>query len=78
MRVHPVAFVIGLLLGFALSQTPEFAQQYRQRRREYQQTEDEYPLHWRSDLSLPALSGRMDHLAQKVAILGSDARPAEG
>ena len=31
MRVHPVAFVIGLLLGFALSQTPEFAQQYRQR-----------------------------------------------
>jgi hypothetical protein len=31
MRVHPVAFVIGLLLGFTLSQTPEFAQQYRQR-----------------------------------------------
>ena len=31
MRVHPVAFVIGLLLGFVLSQTPEFAQQYRQR-----------------------------------------------
>ncbi len=31
MRVHPVAFVIGLLLGFALSQTPEFAQQYSQR-----------------------------------------------
>jgi hypothetical protein len=31
MRVHPVAFVIGLLLGFMLSQTPEFAQQYRQR-----------------------------------------------
>jgi DUF2937 family protein len=31
MRVHPVAFVVGLLLGFVLSQTPEFAQQYRQR-----------------------------------------------
>ena len=31
MRVHPFAFVVGLVLGFLLSQTPEFAQQYRQR-----------------------------------------------
>ena len=31
MRAHPVAFVMGLLVGFALSQAPEFAQQYRQR-----------------------------------------------
>ena len=31
MRAHPVAFVMGLALGFMLSQTPEFAQQYRQR-----------------------------------------------
>jgi hypothetical protein len=31
MRAHPVAFVMGLLIGFVLSQAPEFAQQYRQR-----------------------------------------------
>ena len=31
MRAHPVAFVMGLVFGFVLSQTPEFAQQYRQR-----------------------------------------------
>jgi len=31
MRARPLSFLIGLALGFALSQTPEFAQQYRQR-----------------------------------------------
>jgi Protein of unknown function (DUF2937) len=31
MRAHPFAFVMGLVLGGLLSQTPEFAQQYRQR-----------------------------------------------
>lgn len=31
MRAHPVAFVMGLLVGAVLSQAPEFAQQYRQR-----------------------------------------------
>jgi hypothetical protein len=31
MRAHPVAFVMGLVFGFVLSQAPEFAQQYRQR-----------------------------------------------
>jgi Protein of unknown function (DUF2937) len=31
MRAHPVAFIMGLLIGFVLSQAPEFAQQYRQR-----------------------------------------------
>ena len=31
MRAHPVAFVMGLVFGCALSQAPEFAQQYRQR-----------------------------------------------
>src|SRR5262245_46982052 len=31
MRVHPVAFVIGLLLGFMLSQTHETAHHERQR-----------------------------------------------
>jgi hypothetical protein len=31
MLAHPFAFVIALAMGFALSQAPEFAQQYRQR-----------------------------------------------
>ena len=31
MLAHPFAFVIALAFGFALSQAPEFAQQYRQR-----------------------------------------------
>jgi hypothetical protein len=31
MRAHPVAFVMGLVFAFVLSQMPEFAQQYRQR-----------------------------------------------
>src|SRR4029453_9774842 len=31
MRAHPVAFVMGFVFGFVLSQAPEFAQQYRQR-----------------------------------------------
>jgi Protein of unknown function (DUF2937) len=31
MLAHPFAFVVALALGFALSQAPEFAQQYRQR-----------------------------------------------
>ena len=30
MRAHPVAFVVSLVVGFALSQAPELAQQYRQ------------------------------------------------
>ena len=31
MRAHPVAFVMGLVVGFALSQAPELAHQYQQR-----------------------------------------------
>lgn len=31
MRARPLSFLIGLALGFVLSQAPEFAQQYRQR-----------------------------------------------
>jgi len=30
MRAHPVALVMGLIVGFALSQAPELAQQYRE------------------------------------------------
>jgi len=31
MRAHPVAFVMSLVVGFALSQAPELAHQYQQR-----------------------------------------------
>jgi len=31
MRARPLSFLIGLALGFVLSQAPEFGQQYRQR-----------------------------------------------
>jgi len=31
MRAHPVAFVMSLVVGFALSQAPELARQYQQR-----------------------------------------------
>lgn len=31
MRARPFSFLLGLALGFVLSQAPEFAQQYRQR-----------------------------------------------
>jgi len=30
MRAHPVAFVVSLVVGFALSQAPELAHQYQQ------------------------------------------------